>query len=252
MRTPVKSSSSFTGKAACTRNCGCRDDVAGRIAPTRRRTSIEAVRVLARICSDDLLASTLNRNGLLTGRGNRWTRERVTALRTHHEIPCYDRDRRDVRGMDESDRSRSACSASVPERSGSPSSEARSKRSIRCADGPWVFHRHVLETRSRRDIGRSGPAPHARGRNTKRSPANSRFFRPFKHIARWGSMKRRCSTAGTRGASARDQPLSRTACDPDIRAVRSRSAVRRQGWERGTYGTVLISRTSRIRKFACH
>ena len=38
---------------------------------------IEAVRVLARICSDDLLASTLNRNGLLTGRGNRWTRERV-------------------------------------------------------------------------------------------------------------------------------------------------------------------------------
>jgi hypothetical protein len=28
---------------------------------------IEAVRVLARICSDDLLASTLNRNGLLTG-----------------------------------------------------------------------------------------------------------------------------------------------------------------------------------------
>ena len=66
---------------------------------------VEAVRVLARICSDDLLASTLNRNGLLTGRGNRWTRERVTALRTHHDIPCYDRDRRDVRGMDESDRS---------------------------------------------------------------------------------------------------------------------------------------------------
>jgi hypothetical protein len=47
---------------------------------------IEAVRVLARICSDDVLASTLNRNGLLTGRGNRWTRERVTAFRTYHEI----------------------------------------------------------------------------------------------------------------------------------------------------------------------
>jgi DNA invertase Pin-like site-specific DNA recombinase len=55
---------------------------------------IEAVRVLAGICSDDVLASTLNRNGLLTGRGNRWTRERVTALRTYHEIPCYDGDRR--------------------------------------------------------------------------------------------------------------------------------------------------------------
>ena len=31
---------------------------------------IAAIRVLARICSDDILASTLNRNGLLTGRGN--------------------------------------------------------------------------------------------------------------------------------------------------------------------------------------
>jgi hypothetical protein len=34
---------------------------------------IEAVRRLARICPDDLLANVLNRNGLLTGRGNRWT-----------------------------------------------------------------------------------------------------------------------------------------------------------------------------------
>src|SRR3989441_6156918 len=59
---------------------------------------IEAVRVLARICSDDVLAITLNRNGLVTGRGNRWTRERVTALRTHHEIPCYDRGRRGAEG----------------------------------------------------------------------------------------------------------------------------------------------------------
>jgi hypothetical protein len=32
---------------------------------------IEAVRVFARICSDDVLAMTLNRKGLVTGRGNR-------------------------------------------------------------------------------------------------------------------------------------------------------------------------------------
>src|SRR5207245_2019829 len=55
---------------------------------------IDAVRILARICPDDLLANVLNRNGLLTGRGNRWTRERVVSLRTHHDIACYDRDRR--------------------------------------------------------------------------------------------------------------------------------------------------------------
>ena len=50
---------------------------------------VGAVRMLARICSDDLIAGVLNRNGLQTGRGNRWTRERVTALRSHHEIPCH-------------------------------------------------------------------------------------------------------------------------------------------------------------------
>jgi DNA invertase Pin-like site-specific DNA recombinase len=50
---------------------------------------IEAITVLARISSDDIIAGVLNRNGHLTGRGNRWTRERVTALRSHHCIPCY-------------------------------------------------------------------------------------------------------------------------------------------------------------------
>jgi hypothetical protein len=56
---------------------------------------LEAVRVLARICPDRLIAGVLNRNGLLTGRGNRWTQERITALRSHHHIPCYRADQRD-------------------------------------------------------------------------------------------------------------------------------------------------------------
>jgi hypothetical protein len=38
---------------------------------------------------DDIIASVLNRNGHLTGRANRWTRERVTSLRSHHRITCY-------------------------------------------------------------------------------------------------------------------------------------------------------------------
>lgn len=58
---------------------------------------VGAVRVLARICSDDLIAG-VNRNGLQTGRGNRWTRERVTALRSHQEIPCYSVERRRMEG----------------------------------------------------------------------------------------------------------------------------------------------------------
>src|SRR5215467_8868798 len=53
---------------------------------------IEAVRELSHICSDKTIASVLNRNGLVTGRGNRWTREHVTALRTYHQIPCHSAD----------------------------------------------------------------------------------------------------------------------------------------------------------------
>jgi len=50
---------------------------------------ITAVRHLVLIANDDLIAGILNRNKLVTGHGNRWTRERVTALRSHHRIPVY-------------------------------------------------------------------------------------------------------------------------------------------------------------------
>jgi len=50
---------------------------------------VEAVRILAHICSDDMIAGILNRNRLATGRGNRWTRELVTSLRSKSQIPCY-------------------------------------------------------------------------------------------------------------------------------------------------------------------
>jgi DNA invertase Pin-like site-specific DNA recombinase len=50
---------------------------------------IAAVRQLVLIANDDLIAGILNRSGLVTGHGNRWTRERVTALRSHHKIPVF-------------------------------------------------------------------------------------------------------------------------------------------------------------------
>ena len=58
----------------------------------RNRTAldiIDAVRQLVLIANDDLIAGLLNRNKLTTGNGNRWTRERVTSLRSHHKIPVY-------------------------------------------------------------------------------------------------------------------------------------------------------------------
>jgi hypothetical protein len=50
---------------------------------------IAAVRQLVLIANDDLIAGILNRNGLVTGYGTRWTRERVTSLRSHHRIAVY-------------------------------------------------------------------------------------------------------------------------------------------------------------------
>ena len=50
---------------------------------------VAAVRHLVLIANDDLIAGMLNRNKLTTGNGNRWTRERVTSLRSHHKIPVH-------------------------------------------------------------------------------------------------------------------------------------------------------------------
>ena len=41
------------------------------------------------IANDALIAGILNRNDLKTGNGNRWTRERVTSLRSHYRIPVF-------------------------------------------------------------------------------------------------------------------------------------------------------------------
>jgi DNA invertase Pin-like site-specific DNA recombinase len=50
---------------------------------------IAAVSQLVAIADDEEIAGILNRNKLPTGLGNRWTRERVTALRSHHKIPVH-------------------------------------------------------------------------------------------------------------------------------------------------------------------
>lgn len=49
----------------------------------------EAVRVLARVSSDDQIARALNASGLVTARGNQWTRELVRTFRSTHRIPVH-------------------------------------------------------------------------------------------------------------------------------------------------------------------
>src|SRR5262249_1324825 len=106
---------------------------------------IEAVRVLARIGSDALLASTLNRNDLLTCRGNAWTRESVSALRTYHEIPCYDEDRRTSEGwMNLTEAAHQLGVSARTLRLAVERGEIEAQHPL--PDGPWVFHKGALKT----------------------------------------------------------------------------------------------------------
>jgi DNA invertase Pin-like site-specific DNA recombinase len=119
----------------------------GQCSTQTSRELIEAVGVLARICSDDLIAGILNRNGHLTGRGNRWTRERVTALRSHHRVPCYKPEEQQPGAwMNLTD---AAALLGISPRT---LRLAIDRRDISAdhpfADGPWIISRDVLEGES--------------------------------------------------------------------------------------------------------
>jgi len=83
-----RSFSSSTGWVAPTASCAC-PSVGADSATALLLILIQAVRQLVLIASDDLVAGLLNRNGLKTGNGNRWTRERVTSMRSYYHIPVF-------------------------------------------------------------------------------------------------------------------------------------------------------------------
>ena len=122
--------------------------------PRRRRgqhrgqtppTIVEAVASLARICPDKLIAGILNRNGLQTGQGNRWTQERVTALRSHHQIACYNRETRVAQGWLNLTEAAAVVGLSprtlrlAVERGESPAEHP-------LPEGPWIFQQTTLGT----------------------------------------------------------------------------------------------------------
>ena len=107
--------------------------------------TVDAVKLLANIYSDDMIASALNRSGVRTGRGNRWSRERVTALRTYQGIPCYSADRRSAEGwMNLTEAARFLHISPRTLRLAVERGEIQAQRPL--ADGPWVFNRRELET----------------------------------------------------------------------------------------------------------
>src|SRR5487761_2476404 len=112
---------------------------------------IDAVRALARICTDDVVAGALNRNHILTGRGNRWTRERVTALRSHHKIACYDAHRCEEEGwMNLTNAARFMKLGPKTLRLAAERGEITAEHPL--SDGPWVFNREVLQSHAAKGL----------------------------------------------------------------------------------------------------
>ena len=112
---------------------------------------IAAVRQLVLIANDDLIAGILNRNGLVTGYGNRWTRERVTSLRSHHGIAVY-------KPADDGiepwlNLSKAARLLHVAPKTLRLAAEAGEIEAVHpLPDGPWIFSRTVLSTSQARAI----------------------------------------------------------------------------------------------------
>jgi DNA invertase Pin-like site-specific DNA recombinase len=118
----------------------------GQSSAQTSRELIEAITVLARISSDDVIAGVLNRNGHLTGRGNRWTRERVTALRSHHRIACYKPDEQPQPWMNLTDAAALLDISSRTLRLAIDRGDIPAEHPF--ADGPWVISRDILESKA--------------------------------------------------------------------------------------------------------
>jgi hypothetical protein len=111
------------------------------------------------IAKDDLIAGILNRHGLVTGNGNRWTRERVTALRSYHRIPVF---RPASDGIEPwLNLSQAARLLGITPKTLRRAAEAGEIEGVHpLPEGPWLFERAVLEQPDAQKIARrAGQTP---------------------------------------------------------------------------------------------
>jgi DNA invertase Pin-like site-specific DNA recombinase len=127
---------------------------------------VEAVRILNRVCDDLTIAGYLNREGLRTGRGNRWTSERVIKLRRHHQIAAHSAQRQETEGW--------LTLTEAADRLGVATATLRvaiEREQIvgehPLPNGPWVIHREQLERPEARAV--LARAQHRRGTPAKAS-----------------------------------------------------------------------------------
>lgn len=105
---------------------------------------VEAVRQLSNICPDKTIAGYLNRNGLRTGYGNRWTQERVSSLRNKQQITSYSEERRNAEGwlsLTEAAKHLELCELTL--RVAAEKQQVTAMHPL--PEGPWIFRRTDLE-----------------------------------------------------------------------------------------------------------
>ena len=112
---------------------------------------IEAVRLLVLIASDNLIAGVLNRNGLKTGNGNRWTRERVTSMRSNYRIPVFKAAEDGIEPW--LNLGNAAKLLKIAPKTLRLAAEAGEIEAIHpLTDGPWIFARTALTTLAAQSI----------------------------------------------------------------------------------------------------
>lgn len=128
---------------------------------------VEAVRILARICTDRTIAGFLNRNHLKTGRGNRWTQGRVMRLRARYDIAGHDPETQAREGwLTLTEASEFLGVSTRTLRLASEQGKIPGLHPL--GNGPWVFVRSDLQTpvaqqvvaQARRRTGRHPAVPH--------------------------------------------------------------------------------------------
>jgi hypothetical protein len=136
---------------------------------------VEAVRILVRICSDERIAGILSRNGLRTGRGNRWTRERVASLRSKHKIGKISEAQRRAEGW--MNLTQAAAYARVSTTTLRKAAERGKIETLHpLSDGPWVFKREDLEGQAAQELFKR--AQRHRQKPTEPDPGNRSLFCP--------------------------------------------------------------------------
>jgi hypothetical protein len=109
------------------------------------------VRQLVLIASDDLIAGLLNRNGLKTGNGNRWTRERVTSMRSNYRIPVFRPAEDGIEPwLNLGDAAKLLKIAPKTLRLAAEAGEIEAAHPL--SDGPWIFARTALGTSAAQSI----------------------------------------------------------------------------------------------------